>query len=101
MQVFMQKNDVCLQNFIFLHKRLLFAGLCERIFEVGLPLAMSVPSKLLSEYASFYKKKCKFSSFYLKISDFFCTFAPAKVLIHGTGRSNPIIRLRTDSRSVG
>ena len=46
MQVFMQKNDVCLQNFIFLHKRLLFAGLCERIFEVGLPLAMSVPSKI-------------------------------------------------------
>ena len=46
MQVFKQKNDVCLQNFIFLHKRLLFAGLCERIFEVGLPLAMSVPSKI-------------------------------------------------------
>jgi len=46
MQVFMQKNDVCLQNFIFLHKRLLFAGLCERIFEVGLPLAMSVSSKI-------------------------------------------------------
>ena len=37
----------------------------------------------------------------LHISDFFCTFALAKVLIHGTGRSNPIIRLRTDSRSVG
>ena len=53
------------------------------------------------KYASSYKKKCKFSSFYLKISDFFCTFALAKVLIHGTGRSNPIIRLRTDSRSVG
>ena len=33
------------------------------------------------KYASFYKKKCKFSSFYLKISDFFCTFAAAKVLI--------------------
>ena len=49
----------------------------------------------------FMQKKCKFSSFYLKISDFFCTFAVAKVLIHGTGRSNPIIRLRTDSRSVG
>ena len=27
------------------------------------------------------QKKCKFSSFYLKISDFFCTFAVAKVLI--------------------
>ena len=27
------------------------------------------------------RKKCKFSSFYLKISDFFCTFALAKVLI--------------------
>lgn len=46
MQVFVQKNDICLQNFLFLHKRLLFAGLCERIFEVGLPLAMSVPSKI-------------------------------------------------------
>ena len=49
----------------------------------------------------FMQKKCKFSSFYLKISIFFCTFAVAKVLIYGTGRSNPIIRLRTDSRSVG
>ena len=29
----------------------------------------------------FMQKKCKFSSFYLKISDFFCTFAVAKVLI--------------------
>ena len=33
------------------------------------------------KYASLCKKKCKFSSFYLKISDFFCTFALAKVLI--------------------
>ena len=57
MQVFMQKNDVCLQNFIFLHKRLLFAGLCERIFEVGLPLAMSVPSKIPSKI---HIRICKF-----------------------------------------
>ena len=28
MQVFRQKNDVCLQNFIFLHKRFLFLYKC-------------------------------------------------------------------------
>ena len=33
------------------------------------------------KYASLCKKKCKFSSFYLKISNIFCTFAVAKVLI--------------------
>ena len=38
MQVFKQKNDVCLQNFIFLHKRLLFAGLCERILRGGIAI---------------------------------------------------------------
>lgn len=67
MQVFVQKNDVCLQNFIFLHKRLLFAGLCERIFEVGLPLAMSVPSKIHIRICKFLDKKMQIISlFYIQ-----------------------------------
>ena len=35
MQDFGKKNELCLYKFIVLDKRLLFAGYCERNFEVG------------------------------------------------------------------
>ena len=59
------------------------------------PLASSIASECHSDIF------CVFPLQYLHISEKSSTFAAAKVLIHGTGRSNPIIRLRTDSRSVG